>query len=156
MKDRQVDAGKVLYKAPTLPKEVEEYKPPVNYEELVGDMNLPKLHEIFKSIIKKQEEKIDPIRSTFGKIEKENVDMDAKMIYVEDYIKQIKNCSFRDLLENQKSKMETVVTFMVILELMKSGKITIIQEAIFDDIYITYREESEGDRSGREEAERKE
>lgn len=156
LKDRQVDAGKVLYKAPTLPKEVEEYKPPVNYEELVGDMNLPKLHEIFKSIIKKQEEKIDPIRSTFGKIEKENVDMDAKMIYVEDYIKQIKNCSFRDLLENQKSKMETVVTFMVILELMKSGKITIIQEAIFDDIYITYREESEGDRSGREEAERKE
>lgn len=140
LKDRQVDAGKVLYKDPTLPKEVEEYKAPVNYEELIGDMNLPKLHEIFKSIIKKQEDKIDPIRSTFGKIEKENVDMDAKMVYVEDYVRANKKCNFRDLLENQKSKMETVVTFMVILELMKSGKITIVQEGIFDDIYITFRD----------------
>ena len=140
LKDRQVDAGKVLYKSATLPKEVEEYKPPVNYEELVGDMNLPKLHEIFKSIIKKQEDKIDPIRSTFGKIEKENVDMDAKMIYVEEYVKHNKKCSFRDLLENQKSKMETVITFLIILEMMKGGKIMIIQEEIFDDIYITSME----------------
>lgn len=140
LKDRQVDAGKVLYKTATLPKEVEEYKPPVNYEELVGDMNLPKLHEIFKSIIRKQEDKIDPIRSTFGKIEKENVDMDAKMIYVEEYVKHNKKCSFRDLLENQKSKMETVITFLIILEMMKGGKIMIIQEEIFDDIYITFME----------------
>lgn len=140
LKDRQVDAGKVLYKTATLPKEVEEYRPPVNYEELVGDMNLPKLHDIFKSIIRKQEDKIDPIRSTFGKIEKENVDMDAKMIYVEDYVKRNKKCSFRDLLENQKSKMETVITFLIILEMMKSGTIMIIQEEIFDDIYITFNE----------------
>lgn len=149
LKDRQVDAGKVLYKTATLPKEVEEYRSPVNYEELVGDMNLPKLHEIFKSIIKKQEDKIDPIRSTFGKIEKENVDMDAKIIFVEDYVKQNKKCSFRDLLENQKSKMETVITFLIILEMMKSGKIMIIQEEIFDDIYITFMEnEGQGTEAG--------
>ena len=139
LKDRQVDAGKVLYKTATLPKEVEDYRPPVNYEELVGDMNLPKLHDIFKSIIKKQEDKIDPIRSTFGKIEKENVDMDAKMIYVENYVKRNKKCSFSDLLENQKSKMETVITFLIILEMMKIGKIDIEQEELFDDIEITYK-----------------
>lgn len=152
LKDRQVDAGKVLYKSATLPKEVEEYRPPVNYEELVGDMNLPKLHDIFKSIIRKQEDKIDPIRSTFGKIEKENVDMDAKMVYVEDYIKQNKKCSFRDLLENQKSKMETVITFLIILEMMKSGTIMIIQEEIFDDIYITFKEnDGQGSETGNNE-----
>jgi len=33
--------------------------------------------------------------------------------------------------------MEIIVTFMVILELMKTGKITIVQEDIFDDIWIT-------------------
>jgi len=141
LKDRQVDAEKVLYKQPTIPKEVEEYRQPVDYEQLIGDMNLSKLHEIFKSIVKKQEDKIDPIRSTFGKIEKEDVDMDAKMLYVEQMVKNTRHLSFRQLLENQKSKMETVVTFLVILELMKSGKIVITQEQIFDDIIIDYRDD---------------
>ncbi|MBR1693114.1 MAG: segregation/condensation protein A [Lachnospiraceae bacterium] len=140
LKDRQVDAGKVLFKEPTLPKEVADYRQPVDYEELLGDMSLSKLHEIFKSIIKKQEDKIDPIRSKFGKIEKEDVDMEAKQLYVEELVKRTRHCSFRELLENQKSKMETVVTFLVILELMKSGKIVITQEHIFDDIIIDYKE----------------
>ena len=36
--------------------------------------------------------------------------------------------------------MEVVVTFLVILELMKIGKILIMQEGIFDDIMITAKE----------------
>ena len=32
--------------------------------------------------------------------------------------------------------MQIIVTFLVILELMKTGKITISQENIFDDILI--------------------
>ena len=39
-------------------------------------------------------------------------------------------------MEKQHSKMEVIVTFLVILELMKTGKITISQENIFDDIMI--------------------
>lgn len=140
LKDRQVDAGRVLFKEPTLPKEVAEYKQPVDYEQLIGDMNLSKLHEIFKAIVKKQGDKIDPIRSTFGKIEKDEVDMDAKMIYVEEYVKARGKCSFQKLFEGQASKMEMIVTFLVILELMKIGKINIVQEHIFDDIIITANE----------------
>ncbi|MBO6015063.1 MAG: segregation/condensation protein A [Lachnospiraceae bacterium] len=141
LKDRQVDAEKVLFKKSTLPKEVLDYRQPVDYEELIGDMNLPKLHEIFKSIVKKQEDKIDPIRSTFGKIEKEDVDMDAKTEYVEQLVRRIRRCSFRELLENQKSKMETVVTFLIVLELIKSGSIVVAQEDIFDDIIIEYKDD---------------
>ena len=40
-------------------------------------------------------------------------------------------------MEKQHSKMEIIVTFMVILEMMKMGKITIVQEDTFDDIWIT-------------------
>lgn len=140
LKDRQVDAQRVLFKVPTLPKEVEEYRQPVDYEQLIGDMNLSKLHEVFKSIVKKQGDKIDPIRSTFGKIEKDEVDMDAKMLYVEEFVKNQRRCSFQRLFEGQVSKMEMIVTFLVILELMKIGKINIEQEHIFDDIIITANE----------------
>ena len=137
LKDRQVDALKTLYKVPTVPKEVEDYRPPVNYEELVGDMNLSKLHEIFQTMVKKQIDKIDPIRSQYGKIEKDEVNMDEKFLYVEEYINTHKKFGFRELLEKQTTKMNVIVTFLVILELMKVGKINILQEEIFDDILNT-------------------
>lgn len=136
LKDRQQDAAKNLYRDKQIPAEVAAYRPPVNYEELIGDMTLNKLHELFQSILKKQENKIDPIRSTYGTIVKEEIDIDVKTFYVEDFARKNKVFSFRKLLENQKSKMELIVTFLIILEMMKTGKITICQENIFDDILI--------------------
>lgn len=136
LKDKQVDAQKTWYKPPTLPKEILEYRQPVDYKELIGDVTLHKLHEIFKMIVKKQEDKIDPVRSQFGRIEKDEVNMDDKILFIEAYMKQHQRFSFRKLLEEQYSKMEVIVTFLVILELMKVGKISIEQEAIFDDIVI--------------------
>ena len=137
LKDRLLDSEKLLYKKPTLPKEVENFRQPVDYEELIQDLNLSKLHEIFKSIVKKQEDKIDQIRSKYGRLEKDEVNMDQKMTYIEDYIRKNPRFSFRALLEKQCGKMEIIVTFLVILELMKVGRINIIQEGIFDDIMIT-------------------
>ena len=137
LRDRQVDAARNMYREQRLPKEVEAYRQPIDYEALIGDMNLNKLHEIFKSIVKKQEDKIDPVRSQYGNIEKDEVDMDIKMLYVEAYAREHKTFSFRKLLEKQNSKMEVIVTFLIILELMKTGKINISQENIFDDIMIT-------------------
>lgn len=140
LKDRQLDAQKVWFKGRTMPKEVAEYTPPVDYEQLIGETSLSGLREVFESVMKRREDKIDPIRSNFGKIEKDEVDMDAKMVYVEDYILLQKKCSFRNLLEKQHSKMEIIVTFLVILELMKIGKIMIEQKEAFNDIYITSKE----------------
>lgn len=137
LRDRQVDAARNMYREQKLPDEVAAYRQPVNYEELIGDMNLNRLHEIFKSIVRKQEDKIDPIRSKYGNIEKDEIDMDAKTLYVEAYAREHKSFSFRKLLEKQSSRMEVIVTFLIILELMKIGKISISQENIFDDILIT-------------------
>ncbi len=136
LKDRHIDAEKNFYKKATMPKEIEQYRPPVDYEELLGDINLVKLQEIFESVIRKQEDKIDPIRANFGKIEKEEIDMDIKTQYIEKFIFEHRKMSFRDLLEKQNSKAEVIVTFLVVLELMKVGKIDIRQEHTFDDIEI--------------------
>ena len=136
LKDRQVDAQRVMFKKPTIPEEVLEYQEPLNVEELVSDITLAKLNEIFKSIMRKQQDKIDPLRSKFGKIEKEEVSLEGKTEYLENYATTHKHFSFRSLLEAQSSKVEVIVTFLAILELMKTGKILISQEHIFDDIQI--------------------
>lgn len=136
LKDLQMDASRVLFKEPTIPEEVLAYEEPINMEELVADVTLAKLNEIYKSIMKKQVDKIDPIRSKYGKIEKEEVSLEEKTSYLESYAMQHKNFSFRNLLEAQSSKVEIIVTFLAILELMKVGKIYISQENLFDDILI--------------------
>lgn len=136
LRDRQMDAERVLFKEPTIPPEVADYEVPIDIEELVSDITLSKLNEIFKSIMKKQVDKIDPVRSKFGKIEKEEVSLSDKMAYLETYCISHSQFSFRSLLEAQASKMEIIVTFLAVLEMMKLGKIYISQEHTFDDIII--------------------
>ena len=85
LKDRQIDAQRTMFKEPTIPDEVLAYEEPVDLEELISDVTLSKLNEIFKSIMKKQTEKIDPVRSKFGKIEKEEVSLEDKMDYLTEY-----------------------------------------------------------------------
>lgn len=137
LKDRQIDAVRTVYKPQTLPKEVVEYVEPIDYDKLVGDMDLAKLNQIFKSIVRKQKDKIDPVRSKFGNIEKDEVNLEEKQLQIEMYVATHKKFSFRALLEAQPTKMEIVVTFLVMLEMMKVGKIMIVQENLFDDIMIT-------------------
>lgn len=136
LKDRQIDAQKVLFKSPTIPREVSQYEEPVDLQELMADVSLRRLNNIFKSVMRKREDKIDPIRSRFGKIEKEEVSLEERMDYLEQYALTHRRFSFRGLLEAQSSKMEIIVTFLSILELMKVGKILISQERIFDDIFV--------------------
>ena len=137
LKDRQIDAGRRLFKNPSIPEEVRSYEAPLDLDELTKGYNLKKLHAIFESVMKKQVEKLDPIRSRFGKIEREEVSLDEKMIYLETYCQEHQKFSFRNLLERQESKMDIIVTFLAVLEFMKTGRIQIDQEYLFDEIYIT-------------------
>lgn len=138
LKDKQLDASHIMFKPPTIPQEIENYKEDINVEELLSDLTLAKLHDIFKSIVKKQVDKIDPIRSKFGKIEREEINLSVKFEQIQEYGLLHKRFSFRNLLEAQHGKMEVIVTFLSILELIKIGRIQIEQENLFDDIIILY------------------
>ena len=136
LKDRQIDANRNLYKEPSIPDEIKNYVPPIDYDELAKDMDLSRLNNIFKAVMKRREDKIDPIRSKFGNIEKEDVDIEAKQTDVRLFVATHKEFSFRELLERQNSKSEIVVTFLLILEMIKIGEIEVSQESNDDDIII--------------------
>ena len=151
LKDRQgVDAGRMVFKEPSIPEEIQDFKEDVAIEDLLSDVTLAKLQGIFNSVMKKQVDKIDPIRSKFGEIEKEEISLEDHIVFLDSYAKEHKTFSFRKLLENGSGKTYVIVTFLGILEMMKMGKLTIVQENIFDDILITYREK-EDKRKEREE-----
>ena len=139
LKDLSMGADRHLFKKPSIPKEVSDYQAPVDYSELIGDSNLALLNELFQNICKRQEDRIDPIRSNFGKIRKEEVDLEKKQAYIYNYIETHKKCSFKNLLSEGRRKMEVIVTFLVILELIKVGSIDVAQDGTFSDIMITYK-----------------
>ena len=136
LKDRELDSDMILYKGPTIPEEVEGYVAPVDLDKLLGDLTLQKLGAIFQEVMKRQTDKIDPVRSKFGKIEKEEVTLTDKFTYIHGYMKDHKKFSFRQLLEKQHTKMHIVVTFLAILEMMKLGEINVRQEETCGDIMI--------------------
>lgn len=136
LKDMELDAGRNYYKSPTIPKEVLEYKEEIDPADVIGDVTLNKLNDIFRDIMKRTIDRVDPVRSKFGTIEKEEVRIEDKMEEIKQSMKGLRGINFRTLLEAQASKINVIVTFMAVLELMKIGELTVRQDDLFGDIII--------------------
>ena len=76
-----------LFKEPTIPREVAKYEPPVDLDSLLDGLTLAKLQKIFDSVMKRKEDKIDPVRSSFGTIKKEPVSLEQKNWFCHDVCK---------------------------------------------------------------------
>ncbi len=138
LKDMAIDADKLFFKKSNLPPEILNYHEEVPVSELLNDITLEKLNNIFDLVMKRREDKIDPVRSKFGKIEKEEITLNDRMRSVQEYGLFNRHFSFRKLLEKGNDKMEIIVTFLCVLELMKMGRMNVVQNDIFDDIEIEY------------------
>lgn len=136
LKDMELDAEKAYYKQATIPEEVLAYKEEIDPAEVVGDVTLAKLNDIFSQVMKRTVDRVDPIRSKFGTIEKEEIRIEDKMEEIRSGIRGLKGINFKTLLEIQASKINIIVTFLAILELTKMGHVVIRQDKIFGDVII--------------------
>lgn len=142
LKDQSLVASRAVYRGRVMPEDLKITPPPVDPEELVGDLTLGDLSRIFQEVMKRRADKIDPIRSRYGQIEEEPVNYAARSAQIRQVIrKKGKKVSFRGLLNEQSSKEEVIVTFLIILELMKEGSVRATQDKPFDDILIEVRDD---------------
>ena len=137
LSEREKDASFNYYRERRLPKEVQEFVPPIDYDELIGTKTLLTLQNIYQDVLQRADYRVDPIRSKFGNIEKEAIDMGSKVLFVKAYLIHNPKTDFRSLLEEQKSKEEIIVTFLIMLELMKTGVIHIEQDETFGRINVS-------------------
>ena len=141
LKDRQIEAAKVLYKKQDMPDEVTYYEEEIDTGELLEGVTMRQLQDLFEMVLKRKEDKVDPIRSKFGRIEKEEVSLSDRITDIKDYIKGKKNVSFRILLSQAPSVRYVIVSFLAILELMKTGIIHVTQNETYGDIILSDRGE---------------
>ena len=137
LRDLQENAGREMYKEETIPPDVEKYEVPVDVSELLDGVTLQKLNAVFQEVLTRQKNRVDPVRSKFGSIRKEEVSVEEKMDQLTSFSKEHKTYSFKNLLEQAQSKTEVIVTFLAVLELMKRQQIHVEQDGTFADIQIT-------------------
>ncbi len=113
-----------------------KYREPVDPRELLGD--LPWRNYIAFTSRSLRNRKIRSIRSEadLGRSRKKRSVCPKKMLEMKEYAGYHRKFSFRQLLVGQKSRVQLIVTFLSILELMKMGYIHVEQDALFDDILV--------------------
>lgn len=145
LREREETAQGVWYRRQSIPRQVQQYREPVDPDEVLdkAGVTLPGLYRIFQEVMKRREDLRDPIRAGFGKIEKQQIDTQEAMQFVERYIMNRRRCTFRSLLMLREGRMYTVVTFLTILELMKRGRVYVTQESNFGEINIEANDPSQ-------------
>ena len=133
---RREQAGVRFFREQHLPKEVRSYQPPIDYGELLGNVDLASLEKVFGEVLRRKKSRRDPIRSGFGKIRRDEVNIDNKALYIRAFLKTHPHTDFRALLESQESREEVIVTFLILLELMKNQKVHIVQDSIGGRILV--------------------
>ncbi len=136
LRDRSVGSERLQFKEPTIPREVATYQPPVDLDALLQDVTMLRLKSIFDEILRRQADKVDPVRSQFGKIERETVQIGDRISAVRRRVARGGCCSFRQLLSQGATKEEIVVTFLAVLEMIKTGEIRLTEDSTRDDIII--------------------
>ena len=136
LKEREMMAEKSFFRSPDIPPQVLAYREEIDPVQMLSEVTLQRISEVFQFVMRKRQDKLDPIRSEFGEIKQEEIKLEDKITEVYKYIIQYKEVNFYDLLNEQETKEAVIVTFLAVLELMKTGKIYVQQENIEDDIFI--------------------
>jgi len=136
LKDKELEARGAYFKGASIPKEVKNFKEVIDPLEVIGDTTILQLNEIFKTLMRREVDRVDQVRSKFGTITRDEVKIEDRMVEIRNEIKGLRSINFKTLLGKRYGKINLIVSFMAILELMKNGFVTIRQDTMFGDIMI--------------------
>ena len=136
LKDLSVDGEQLVFRAECLPREVAEYKPPVDLDNLLVGVDLLKLKQIFEDVLKQHAEREEQKKKGVGRITHEVIPIEDGIRSVRRAVRRAKHQSFRKLFTGKKTRDEVIVTFLAVLELLKSGDIRLTQGEETDDLIL--------------------
>jgi len=147
LKIRQIEAQKVFYRNSTLPQHIKDIlqDTPVDISEVLDGVTLQNMFSIFQDLLKRKEKKVDTIRSGFKSVQRDIYKIEDKITYILDLLVIYPVIHFHELFYEDSDKMEIVVTFLALLELIRSKQVKIEQKNPFKDILIMTYDGMDGD-----------
>lgn len=139
LKEREEEAALVFYKEADASVAKLKEQPPQELEDLLQGITMDDLYRAFQRVMARKETKVDKVRSSFRSVQKDLFTVGEKMEYIRDLLilRPHGQTAFHTIFRENAGKMEKVVTFLALLELIKQKEVQITQERNFGEILIS-------------------
>lgn len=127
------DIGLTYSKKPEI---IEEKKEDVDNEQIFNNVTLITLYNIYNKLLENYSNKQNKINVIQRNIKVDQYKIEDKYDYLLMLLKKNKIKDFSKLLQECTCKLECVVTFLALLELMKQKKVKVYQKSNFGEIII--------------------
>ena len=135
-KERYISSGDVYTKMPEL---IEEKKEQVKTEDLLKNVTLLDLYKLYNDLLETYRLKRNNESVIQKRIFVDKYKLEDKIQYVLEKLQNIKVIEFNEFIAEGECKMEAVVTFVALLELIKLRMVKVYQDNSFDNILIKRR-----------------
>lgn len=108
-------------------------KPFIKKEVVLKDMNLFDLMTAFKTVLENLP------KESYHEIGAVNITIEEQIDFILNIIHETDHITFDDLISQLKERIIIVVTFIAILELIRTHRILVQQRSVFDEIWISKR-----------------
>lgn len=139
-KDKYVSTGDVYSKKPEI---IEEEKTVFDNTDIFKNITLLDLYQIYNKILENYREKQNHTNVVQRKIYVDKYKIEDKIQYLEERFQKENIVEFSDLMYESECKLEIVVTFLALLEMIKLKMIKVFQDESFSNILIQRRIDNE-------------
>ena len=140
-KNKYINAGEVFSKKPEI---IEEIKPEkIDNDDIFKNLTLLDLYNIYNKILETYREKQNKVNVVQKKIYVDKYKVEDKMEELLERFNSSEVIEFNTLMKESTCKLETVVTFLALLELIKIRTIQVFQDESFSNILIKRRRDIE-------------
>ncbi|WP_368487806.1 segregation/condensation protein A [Clostridium sp. BJN0013] len=132
-KERSLNIGRMYGKMPEI---IEIKNKPENMEEVLKDINIEELYGIYKKLVDLYTSKLNKEDMVNKNITVDEFKLEDKMEYIMEVLENRRKIKFSTIIESCSFKIERIITFVALLELVKLRTISIMQYKNFSEIYI--------------------
>ncbi|SCJ53682.1 Segregation and condensation protein A [uncultured Clostridium sp.] len=144
-KERYTSSGEIYSKKPEVIEEIEnpDEKVVESFEDIFKNITLLDLYNIYNRILENYREKQNVTNVVQKRIYVDKYKIEDKMNILVKRFENDEVVEFSSIMMESECKMETVVTFLAVLELIKIRVIKVYQEDNFGNILMKRRRENE-------------
>ena len=136
LKEYEEKAAYVVYKEPDVSIDIFKEEDIIEIEQYLKDVTFEDIYRAFQDVLSRKEKKIDRVRSSFKSVSKDLYTVEEKAAYIKDLLALSPKINFKSIFKINARKIEIVVTFIALLELIKVREVKVIQGSSFDEIFI--------------------
>lgn len=133
-RDRYVNSGEIYTKKPEIIEDVKEE--PINNEDILKNVTLLDLYHMYNNLLEIHRNKQNRANVIQKKIYVDKYKIEDKYDYLVAKLQKGEISEFEDIIMECECKMETVVTFLALLELIKQKVVRVYQSDSFGKIMI--------------------